>query len=389
MNIYTVANSCNYNCEMHRIGFDEDQKLVLLDHDIEEEETAIEMGERPCSCHSVGMRIQNDPNGNMLMGAEHSDTDLLKVSIDAGADVSYKDNKALFLAVLDGSAENIRLLVEHGADIHARRDAALTRAAALSNHEAAKVLIELGIPADINGHAPLYEARQSNDEEMAWLLLKRCPRKSIGRGVSIITVEGSTEEPFAWQIAEHFIKVDVFNNCYRLATDVNGNIFLVGDEYRDIKITNHIDLPKSEYEEWLNDLYDNINMIFEAAITIDDAEAVRFVLDAGMDPHYDNDFPIRYASNYGSSGIVELLLQAGADIHAYEDEPLRVAVYGGHSDTVKLLLENGADALGNSGTHIVTAAIKGYHDIYEMLTENCSNIKEVLFDALSSGLWRR
>ena len=53
--------------------------------------------------------------------------------------------------------------------------------------------------------------------------------------------------------------------------------------------------------------------------------------------HADDNYALKYASDYGHIDIVNLLIERGANIHAENDYALRWASYNGHIEIVKLL----------------------------------------------------
>jgi hypothetical protein len=68
-----------------------------------------------------------------------------------------------------------------------------------------------------------------------------------------------------------------------------------------------------------------------------DSENMIAALKAGADVHADNDWALRWASNYGHTEVVKLLLDAGADVHAQDNGALRSASVRGHTEVVKIL----------------------------------------------------
>ena len=71
---------------------------------------------------------------------------------------------------------------------------------------------------------------------------------------------------------------------------------------------------------------------------------VKRALEMGANINFDNDWPLRLASQNGYIDIVELLLKNGANIHAEGDYSLAWASACGYYDVVELLLIHGANA---------------------------------------------
>ena len=65
--------------------------------------------------------------------------------------------------------------------------------------------------------------------------------------------------------------------------------------------------------------------------------AVKALLEAGANPHAEDDLALRLAASYGRTDVVRILLEAGADVHAADDGPLRWARDARRTDTIKVL----------------------------------------------------
>lgn len=70
---------------------------------------------------------------------------------------------------------------------------------------------------------------------------------------------------------------------------------------------------------------------------INDPDAVEYVLTTGtgVDPNFDNGFPIRQASRMGNLETLEILVKYGADLTVKKYQPIKTAVEHGHLHLIK------------------------------------------------------
>jgi uncharacterized protein len=129
---------------------------------------------------------ERDAKGDapLIIAAYQGYTDIVKLLLEAGADVSVVDPgmkaTALHAAAYAGNAEAARLLIEHGIDIDRQGPyngyTALHDAIWQNNVEAARVLIEAGANLEIRsnaGETPQAFARSRNRREIAALIERR------------------------------------------------------------------------------------------------------------------------------------------------------------------------------------------------------------------------
>jgi len=102
----------------HQIGLNEKGSLHLLDHDIEEEETLVMMGVKPCRCYDTLLKLESGVNSAFLQGAFENDIELTRICIGLGADVHYMENEALYYACRFGYLGMVKTLIQHGADVN-------------------------------------------------------------------------------------------------------------------------------------------------------------------------------------------------------------------------------------------------------------------------------
>ena len=174
---------------------------------------------------------------------------------------------------------------------------------------------------------------------------------------------------------------------------------------------------------------DIIHRIFELGIDVSDkrvrdafllairykhADIVEFMINQGVDIHFDGEYPLMQAIDTESVDMIKLLIKHGADVN-YKGEPLIRAIKNRSLDIVKLLIDLGA--LYNIDDHnplvfaaefgrdviveyfltwlgmnkyleeaLKQAAIYGHYEIVKMLVENGAAITdEIISGAQKSG----
>ncbi|KAI9357933.1 ankyrin repeat-containing domain protein, partial [Zopfochytrium polystomum] len=99
-------------------------------------------------------------------------------------------------------------------------------------------------------------------------------------------------------------------------------------------------------------------------------EVVKYLLEeAGADIGAQDDAALRGASGFGHVKTVEYLLSVGADVHAGDDDALSRAASGGHAEVARVLLGAGADVLARGKRAIRDASRMGHVRVLEILEE--------------------
>ena len=107
---------------------------------------------------------------------------------------------------------------------------------------------------------------------------------------------------------------------------------------------------------------------------------VKYLVENKADIHAENNFYIRWASEYGHLDIVKYLVDNKADIHAENNYSVRLASYNGHLETVKYLVENNANIHSDdksiilSGCSVVLASQNDHFDVVRYLIDNKADI---------------
>ena len=74
---------------------------------------------------------------------------------------------------------------------------------------------------------------------------------------------------------------------------------------------------------------------------MEDYEAVKYCLEQGLDPNFENSLPVRIACRYGDLRILKLLVENGAAIKHERNNPLCWAAEYGKKDVIEFFIENG------------------------------------------------
>ena len=249
--------------------------------------------------------------------AKDGDAELVKLLIDAGADVNKANEKGetpLYWAAANGRTECVKLLIDAGADVNkADKDGRtpLILAAYYGHAECVKLLINAG--ADVNmanedGLTPLYPA--------AWNGHTECVKLLIAAGADVNKADEKGETPL------YFAAFYGRKECMKLLIDAGA------------------DVNKAE-KDGLAPLY--------WAAEEGHTECVKQLLAAGADVNKANEkgeTPLFWAAYEGHTDCVKLLIAAGADVNKADEKgetPLYCAAYKGHTECVKLLIAAGAD----------------------------------------------
>ncbi|WP_083752043.1 ankyrin repeat domain-containing protein [Saccharothrix sp. ALI-22-I] len=308
----------------------------------------------------------SDAVRTLLLNAVRRD-DLYEVRglLRNGVDVNARGADGLtplMIAAGKGSADLVRLLIDAGADVYTADSAAgataLHKAVQGGDLETVKLLVEAGAFVDAvaatTGHTPLMDALWFKWPDIVGYLLER------DAGLNLSTHYG-------FSMREHFE--------YELNVNTRGREKLLAAEAL-LKRRMEADERAVQRQKLM------------AATTAGDLVTVQVLLADGaeVDARYPvlngfNDLhtPLLVASRDGHIEIVRALIAAGADINATEPTfgavPLHKAVYNGHADITRVLVETPGVDIDFQG------ATNGYTPLHDALWHGYEDCARVLLDA--------
>ncbi|KAI6749471.1 hypothetical protein HG530_014885 [Fusarium avenaceum] len=265
--------------------------------------------------------------GNALTAAAYDGTiDIIKMLLDAGADINSPDGWALQHAAGEGHADVVNLLLERGADVNA-----------CSSH--------INMP---QGTA-LQAAVESGQSDIVDILLERGADPNLGGGEfthPIIAAASKGEEAI-----------------FKRLLDAKVDVTVMGGEYMSTPLT-------------------------YAAIYLP-TDSIRLILDAGADiNHVDNegDTALIVTAGLGDHETVRLLLDYGADVLVQNNEGLNAlskALAADRSVCVKMLVEHVSDLMEamrvaiESGDASVAAVVRSVQNKKQELNYDDPVVPEV------------
>lgn len=189
---------------------------------------------------------------------------------------------------------------------------------------------------------------------------------------------------------EHFNQSDSYKSVFNVAT-AQGYLDILRDVFENLKsrgikfdvrslLLDAIYKNQTDVSKFLIDMGidqsngANLQDILEKVISHGNLELVKFLVEKGIDIHYEDDAPVRYASEDGYVDIVKYLVEQGADIHALDDFALRFASERGHLDVVEYLVGQGANVNSDNDFALRVASQNGYLKIAKILVENGADV---------------
>lgn len=107
-----------------------------------------------------------------VVSAMLNETDLFKLCIEKGVDITAKNNIATFLACKNANFDIFNLLLTSGLDIHDKNNKLLYHAAYYGCNDFIKILISKGIDINMDGSSALYASIEYNKYKTVKLLIK-------------------------------------------------------------------------------------------------------------------------------------------------------------------------------------------------------------------------
>jgi len=152
--------TCVIGCDGqdHRIGMTDDGELVLLDHDLDEEETLHVMDLGASFCFECLHDFRDNPTYMLWQASSCKDTGVFAMAIAAGANVRLNDDDILKRMSMNGRTEYVRQLLDAGANVHAGGEESLIIAGREGHTEVVRLLLGAGADVSVQNYTVLREA---------------------------------------------------------------------------------------------------------------------------------------------------------------------------------------------------------------------------------------
>lgn len=344
---------------------------------------------------------KRNPHGETALteASRHGDTEVVKLLLQAGADLELKTTNggwtALLLAVSNNRADTVRTLISAGAKLQATDDRnhdALTEAVYQGHWDVARMLIEHGAQvntADHRGNTPLHCSGHRGNPEFTQFLIDKGARvdaQNVFGGTALLeTIEHHPGE------AINHARILLNNGANPTIANHNGytplsNAAMYGNpEVLELllSVVEQASAPTNPHFPGAFSWTPLAEACFHAH-----EECVHLLLDAGVDLELKTAdewlTPLHQAvrTDESSPEIVKLLLKHGSLIEAKDKKgftPLALAVMHSTPEVVKALLNGGADT--KPRFYAGDRPENGYGFLHLAIQDDRTEVAKVLVDA--------
>jgi len=139
--------------EHHHLGLDDYKKLHLLNHDIEEEETLLHLGDYTSTCYRIMQELLSDPNKALESAHFQNSVELIKLAVSFGATDPAQRPSCVDWAILVSSPAILEYLISTGVNV-LESTYALPWAAEQGNTPIVKLLLNAGCNVNTPSNEP-------------------------------------------------------------------------------------------------------------------------------------------------------------------------------------------------------------------------------------------
>ena len=324
-----------------------------------------------------------DGHTALRLAADQNHPDVLKVLIDAGADIETKNKEGcspLFMASKDGALGTVKMLVKAGADVcgtHHTGETCLTFAASHGHTETVRYLVSLP-EVDVNqvgdDFTALHWAGQEDYHNMATVL--------IDAGADMDAEDENGCSPLLRASKEgclDTVKMLLKAGADVCAADNKGATCLALAVWNGHTETVCYLLCLPEVD--VNRSNNSGASALHVAVFRKHSDVVGMLIDAGADVEAKSDVvgrtPLHCACEVGEREIVRMLLKAGADLCVTDDDGdrcLALAAHHGHIETVRYLVGlrevDVNHGINEDNTALAHAGLNGHAGVEQVLLEH-------------------
>ncbi|KAJ2353167.1 hypothetical protein GGF43_003557 [Coemansia sp. RSA 2618] len=313
--------------------------------------------------------VHDDDDVALRIAAGLGHTSVVRVLLDAGADIGACDGEPLALAAGNGHAETVKLLISRGADARAGHSRAL-RAAVLTGDAAVdcvRTLLDCGADARVMNDSCLLAACYKGDGEFPLppLLVPQDEARVESAALLKYSYADVPSDGALYATPAIAAAAPMLPRAPRRYRNAAGRACAtpVHTAYASESAT-----PTAPAMPAVNmDALAVPSHRSAAPLPVTHIGVVRLLLARGVDANAQGGRPIVYASSKGWVRVAAVLLAYGADVHVRNDEPLREAAEHGHLHTVRLLAVAGADVHVDNDAPLRDAARVGHLDVVREL----------------------
>ena len=340
-------------------------------------------------CYLLGLPDVDVNHGNfnaLQCAAMNGHTEVVRVLIDAGADIDIKDNydgcSPLHYACESESLESVKMLVRAGAGVRAtnhRGETCLVRAVHAAHYGDTEILRYLVCLPEVD-----VNYRQGGNCTALHYAVDEKPRTDViqvlidaGADIDAKNSEGRSPLHSACASGElDVVKMLVEAGAGVRATNDRGEpcLFLAARCGHTETVRYLVGLPEVD----VNRRYAGNYTALQCALENEETDVVQVLIDAGADIVTNNN-ALHYACEEGSLDIVKMLVRAGAGVRATNDEGwtcLITAARYGHTETVRYLVGLPEVELNHRDT------AKNYTALHYAVEQKHTDVAQVLTDAL-------
>jgi len=331
----------------------------------------------------AGANVHAGDDYALRWASQNGHTEVVKLLLGKGANVHVGDDYALRWASQNGRTEVVKLLLDAGANVHAEDDCALRWASANGRIEVIKLLLDKGANVHAGDDYALRWASSRGHTELVKLLLNR--------GAD---VHAKDDYAFRWACKGGHI------DAVKLLLDAGANVHAEDDIalrwarekghtevvkllksrmnesfYPVLEATSDILKPKSLSQMDLQNLSQyKKNKMLSVASRNGYVELVKLLLDNGAKVSANNYEAFRQTCQFNKLFLAKILYDKFVDVHAIDDEALRFSAQNGHVNIVRFLLDVGADVHADNDYALRWASENGHTEVVKLLIDAGANV---------------